>query len=121
MISPKKVQDIVEHHLMYGGSTLSAETRTYELSMGCLDESRMERYIKDNLARELGRHLIGKSIVEHTKDPRDFADVYTGRVLVIPYLELEQTIAAIAANITGEIYGNDLDLLTTSWVQPRAS
>lgn len=118
MISPKKVQEIVKRHLMYGGSTLEAQTRTYELSMGHLEEHQIERYIKDDLARELGRHLVGKSIIEHTKDILDFSDVYTGRVLVIPYLELEQTIAAIAANITGEIYGNNLDISATTWVQP---
>lgn len=43
--------------------------------------------------------LVGKSFIEPTKDNIDKADVFTGRVLVIPYLEMEQMIASITAKV----------------------
>lgn len=111
MIDPREVQEIVKRTILTCGDMLVGTARTYELSCGHLDEERYKQFIKEDICTQMSRHLVGKSIVEHTKDPLDRADIYTGRVLVVPYLELETAIAKITSKIIEELNsGNNLVL-----------
>lgn len=111
MIDPKEVQAAVRGTLLTCGDMLVGTVRTYELACGAIEEERIQHYIKDELARELGHHLVGKSFVEHSKHPYDYSDEYTGRVLVIPYLELDTAVAEITSKIIEELNnGNHLVL-----------
>lgn len=117
MIDPREVQEIVNRTLMNAGDMLVGSVRTYELSMGYMDEERIQHYIKDEISRNMGNALVGKSFIEHTTDKMDKADIYTGRVLVIPYIQMQTVVASITSKIIAELHnGNHLELPEISWV-----